>query len=127
MARSQLRSKRKPSGGRLLPWRKKKLYELASEPTYTQLGKLKRKTLRTTGGNTKQRILVVDVANVFDPRTKKHAQLKIKSIVENQANSNFIRRNIITKGAVIETEKGKARITSRPSQDGVVNALLLAK
>ena len=34
-------------------------------------------------------------------------------------------RGIITKGALIETELGKAIVTSRPGQDGVVNALLV--
>ncbi|MEK6848627.1 MAG: 30S ribosomal protein S8e, partial [Nanoarchaeota archaeon] len=42
------------------------------------------------------------------------------------ANRHFIRRNIMTKGSVIDTELGKARITSRPGQDGVVNAVLIS-
>ena len=43
----------------------------------------------------------------------------------NQANRYFTRANIITLGAVLETELGKARVTNRPSQDGVVNAVLI--
>jgi len=30
---------------------------------------------------------------------------------------------LLTKGALIETEIGLARVTSRPGQDGVVNAV----
>ena len=52
-------------------------------------------------------------------------KLKITAVVENPANRHFVRRNIITKGTVIETEKGKARITSRPGQEGVINAILI--
>jgi small subunit ribosomal protein S8e len=33
--------------------------------------------------------------------------------------------NVITKGAIIETEKGLAKVVSRPGQDGVVNAVLI--
>jgi small subunit ribosomal protein S8e len=47
------------------------------------------------------------------------------SVVENQANPHFVRRNIVTKGAVVETELGRVRITSRTGQDGVVNAVLI--
>jgi small subunit ribosomal protein S8e len=35
------------------------------------------------------------------------------------------RRAIITKGAIIETSKGNARVTSRPGQCGIINAVLL--
>jgi len=38
-----------------------------------------------------------------------------------------VRRNIITKGAVIKTEKGPARVTSRPGQHGIINAILLER
>ncbi|MFB6184110.1 MAG: 30S ribosomal protein S8e, partial [Haloarculaceae archaeon] len=44
---------------------------------------------------------------------------------ENPSNPNYARRNIITKGAIIETSEGRARVTSRPGQDGQVNAVLV--
>ena len=31
----------------------------------------------------------------------------------------------MTKGTIVQTEAGSARITSRPGQDGVVNAILI--
>ena len=43
----------------------------------------------------------------------------------NPTNPFFARRNITTKGAVIETEIGDAIVTSRPDQDGIVNARLM--
>jgi len=36
-----------------------------------------------------------------------------------------MRRSILTKGAIIKTEIGDARITNRPGQDGIINAVLL--
>jgi len=46
-------------------------------------------------------------------------------LIENKANKEFLRKRIITKGAIIETELGKAVVTSRPGQDGVINAKLI--
>lgn len=46
----------------------------------------------------------------------------IESVEENEANPNFVRRSLLTKGTVVQTSEGKARITSRPGQQGVINA-----
>jgi small subunit ribosomal protein S8e len=50
---------------------------------------------------------------------------KIETVEQNGANPNYVRRNLLTKGAIIRTEIGRARIVSRPGQDGVINAVLL--
>jgi small subunit ribosomal protein S8e len=47
------------------------------------------------------------------------------TIAENPSNRNFARRSIMTKGTVIETSAGKARITNRPGQEGAINAVLI--
>ena len=77
------------------------------------------------GGSKKSRLLSSDIVNVYDPKTKKYEKLKIETVKENPANSNFIRRNIMTKGAIVKTSKGNARITSRPGQEGSINAILV--
>ena len=125
MAIVQYRSKRKPSGGRYHNSFKKKLRFLSRLPTLTKLDKTKKRSLRTTSGSRKTLLLTADIANVFDPKTKKHFKAKIETITQNPANLNYVRRNIMTKGAVIKTEKGLARITSRPGQEGTINAILL--
>ena len=125
MAISQKRSKRKPTGARYKSVYKKKQYELGSNPTLTKLDKVKRKTIRVAGANKKTKLLSADIANVLDPKTKQHKVVKIKNVVDNTASRNYIRRNILTKGAIIETELGKAKITSRPGQEGTVNAVLI--
>lgn len=126
MAISQARPKRKETGGRYIDYRKKKQHELGREPSFTKLGKKRVQTLRVMGANRKLRLLSADTANLFDPKSKSFKQAKIKTITDNPANRHFIRRNIMTRGSVIETELGKARITSRPGQDGVVNAVLVS-
>ncbi len=122
---TQSRSKRKMSGGRYRPNSKKKLHELGRLATLTRLGPDKKSAVRVRGSNVKVRLTESETANVYDPSSKKHMKLKIETIVNNPANRNFIRRNIMTKGAVIKTEKGNARITSRPAQDGMINAILI--
>ncbi|MBW3022802.1 30S ribosomal protein S8e, partial [Candidatus Woesearchaeota archaeon] len=54
-----------------------------------------------------------------------YTKAKIKTVADSPANKHYVRRNIITKGAIVETDKGKAKITSRPGQDGTVNAVLI--
>ena len=49
----------------------------------------------------------------------------LKTVLENPANRHYVRRNIITKGTIVDTEKGKAIITSKPGQEGCINAKLL--
>ncbi len=81
--------------------------------------------IRTRGGNEKVRMLKARYANVVDPATKKMAKSKIVTVKKNAANPNYVQRNIINKGAVIQTEMGLAKVTSRPGQDGIVNAVLV--
>jgi len=116
---------RTPTGARMRSARKKKKRELGSEPTHTKIGNEKKKIIDTYGGNTKVRLYQTNFANVLDPETKRATKVKILDVVENPSNIDFVRRKIITKGAVIKTEIGLAKITSRPSQDGVVNAVLI--
>lgn len=126
MAISQTRPKRKATGGRYIDYRKKRQYELGREPSFTKLGKKRAQVIRVMGAHRKMRLLSADTANLFDPKAKTFKQVKIKTITDNPANRHFIRRNIITKGSVIDTELGKAKITSRPGQDGAVNAVLIS-
>ena len=126
MALSQARPRRKQTGARYKDYRKKKQYELGREPSFTKLGIKRIQLIRTMGANRKLRLLSADTANLYDPKSKVFKQAKIKTITDNPANRHFIRRNIMTKGSVIDTEFGKARITSRPGQDGVINAVLIS-
>ncbi len=125
MALSQARPRRKETGGRYIAYRKKRQYELGREPSFTKLGKKRVQVIRTMGAKRKLRMLSTDVANLFDPKTKAFKQVKIKTITDNPANRHFIRRNIMTEGAVVDTQLGKAKISSRPGQDSAVNAVLI--
>ncbi len=125
MALTSHRSKRKATGGRYKDYRKKRVFEIRNAPVLTKLAALKVKVIRGVGANTKRKMLAGEKVMVYDPKAKKHSKERIKAVVENGANRHFVRRNIITKGAVVETAKGKVRITSRPGQVGDLHGILV--
>ncbi|MBO8180729.1 MAG: 30S ribosomal protein S8e [Archaeoglobus sp.] len=121
----QGRSRRKPSGGFYRKARKKRKYELGREQVETLTGERKVKKIRVRGGNYKLKLFAEKYANVYDPKQGKVIRAEIESVVENPAHVHYARRNVITKGAIISTSIGKAKVTNRPSQEGVVNAVLI--
>jgi small subunit ribosomal protein S8e len=125
MAILQKRARRKQTGGRYQSALSKRLANIGSNPAFTKMDPLRKIEQRKMGGGIKFRLLSSDTANVMDPKTKTHKVVKIITVVDNPANRNFIRRNIITRGAIINTDIGKARVTSRPGQDGIINAVLV--
>jgi small subunit ribosomal protein S8e len=118
--------KRKASGGRKRRYREKRKFERGSFPVETTLDKPKRKVSRKRGGNIKVRLLAVKEANVSDA-SGKTTKVEILRVVKNPANVDYDRRGVITKGTIIETSLGTARVRSRPGQDGIVNAILVPK
>ncbi len=113
------------SGARYKDFKKKKKIHMGRLPGLTKVGATKKQNIRVRGGSIKFRLLEAEMANVYNPKTKKYEKVKIKTVLENPANRHYVRRNIMTKGSIIETEKGKAKITSRPGQEGVVNAVFV--
>lgn len=118
------KSKRKITGGRRRFHRKKKKFELGPDFFPAVIEEDKKKKVRSRGGNFKTRVVGTDVVNLAD-REGNVEQVEMQNVSKNPANPNYVQRNILTKGAIIDTPKGRARITSRPGQDGVVNAVLL--
>lgn len=75
----------------------------------------------------KTRLLSATHANLSNPSTGKTERTKITRVAKNPANIDYDRRGVITKGTIIETQLGTARVISRPGQNGVVNAILIPK
>ena len=91
----------------------------------TQMGDDVRKNVRVRGGSVKVKLVRAKHANVLVDG--KYVKCEVTWVSENPASRDLTRRNIITKGAVIDV-KGpegafKAKVTSRPGQDGVLNAV----
>jgi small subunit ribosomal protein S8e len=127
MAISQERPKRKITGSKYKSLRKKKQFWLGRDPTSTKLGEKKIKQVRMMAGKQKKITLSNNIVNIIDPKTKKSKKVKITNVLENVANRHFVRRNILTKGTIVETELGKAKITNRPGQEATLNAILIDK
>jgi len=117
--------KRKPTGGKKRPYRKKRRYERGGDPALTLIGDKEVKIKRQRGGGLKYSLASDYYANVVDSEMGTCKKVKILRVIANKANRDYERRGVITKGAIIETEAGKARVTSRPGQDGIINAILL--
>ena len=114
---------RKISGGRYSKSRKKRLHELPGQKRIVKLGKVKTRSKRIRGGKSKIFMLGADYVNVFAKGKGKRA--KIKNVTETPSNRFLARQNIITKGTILDTEMGKVKVTNRPSQEGVLNGVLV--
>ena len=119
----QGKSKRYPSGARRRSSRKHRKFERGSQATETIMGDKKLRRKRSLGGNFKLRLLSASHANLTDKATGQSEKVKIIQVLANPADVDLERRGIITKGAIIETEKGNAIVTSRPGQNGEVDAV----
>ncbi|TKJ20387.1 MAG: 30S ribosomal protein S8e [Promethearchaeota archaeon Loki_b32] len=124
MARSQARSRRKYTGKKYKHFRKKRKRELERPRIATIIGEEKKKKERVLGGNMKLKLFSTKFINVTDLSTNKTQKVRILSFEENLASKDFNRRHILTKGAIVETELGNVKITSRPGQHGVLNGVL---
>lgn len=125
MALWQGTSRRKSTGGRRVFSRGKRKFEISREKQFTKIGAQSLKQYRGMGGSTKTGMLVAEYANVVDKKTNTIQKAKILKVTVNPADPNYVQRNIINKGAKIATELGDAIVTSRPGQDGAINAVLI--
>jgi len=117
------RKGKKVSGGKYVTRRKKKSYEIAGQKRIVKLGEEKRKTKKTMGGNKKTFLLKSKTINV---KVKgKMQKAEIKNVLETPSNRFLARQNILTKGTIIETNLGKVRISNRPTQEGMINGILI--
>ena len=119
--------KKNLTGGRRRAFRKKRKFEQGTFPAETSMGDRKQKVVRGRGGNLKIKVLSEKQVCVTDPKTGKTQKTEIVRVVKNPANIDYNRRGVITKGAVVETSLGQAKVTSRPGQHGVLNAVLIGE
>ena len=120
------RSKRKSLGnGKVVDkLRDKRRSECGGYFAETKVGeKTEIRRARGRGSNVKNKLKHAAFANILTKSGYKKA--KITGVIDSPDNRNFARLGIITKGSVINTELGKARVLNRPGQDGSINALLI--
>jgi len=114
---------RKVSGGKYIRNRKKKVSDRIGQKKIVKLGAEKRKIKNVTGGNKKTFLFGAKFVSLQEKGKSK--KLEIKNVIETPSNRFLARQNIITKGTIILTDAGKVKITNRPSQNGIVNGILV--
>ena len=119
------RSGRKPTGAKLRRFRSKRKHEMGRTPTETLMGEPKRRVIDSKGLMSKTPALKLNMVNLTDPKTNETVRVELLDVEENKANMDYQRRKVITRGTIIKTSKGRARVTSRPGQDGIINAVLI--
>lgn len=118
-----MRVGRKATGGRYKKVKKRKSTGRLKQARIVKLGENKSKLLKGRGKTQKLVLLNGEVANVIVKGKAKKA--KITNVIETPSNIFLARQNILVKGSIIETELGKAIITNRPSQEGMIQAKIL--
>ena len=114
----------KITGGRRHPLRVRRKYEIDRYPNEALTESQVTVTRKVRGKNTKTALKTIDFINLTSPNSKVK-KTKILKVLENSTNSDYKRRGVITKGAILETAEGKCKVVSRPGQHGVVNAILI--
>jgi len=127
IARTSARSKRKYTGKKYKYFHKKRKRNLERPSIETQIGQEKKKKQRTLGGNYKVKLFSSNFINVTDLNTNKTSKVKILKFESNAASKDINRRHVLTKGAIIETELGRVKISSRPGQHGILNGILISE
>jgi small subunit ribosomal protein S8e len=114
----------KITGGRRVPLRTRRKYEIDRFPNEATMGQQITITRSVRANHTKTGLKTIDFVNLAleGGKVKKS---KILKVLENATNNDYQRRGVISKGAVLETEDGKCRVVSRPGQHGIVNAILI--
>ena len=115
-------TKRKKTGGRKRAYRTKRVYEQGRQPVETVFGDTERKKVDGRARIEKVKLVKASAVNVSYPNGQTE-RLEIVDVVSNPAKADYNRRGVITKGTIVRTEKGLARIVSRPGQDGALNAV----
>jgi small subunit ribosomal protein S8e len=114
----------KITGGRRIPLRIRRKYEIDRYPNEAVNGAQVTITRRVRGNNKKTALKTIDFVNLATGEAKVK-KAKIIKVLDNATNNDYKRRGIITKGAILETQEGKCRVISKPGQNGIVNAILL--
>ncbi|MCW4012317.1 MAG: 30S ribosomal protein S8e [Candidatus Bathyarchaeota archaeon] len=117
-------TKRKKTGGKKRAFRTHRVYEQGRQPVETLFGETKRKEVKGISRISKIKLVKAEYVNVSNPETGKTERLEILDVVSNPANADYNRRGVITKGTIVRTENGLAKIVSRPGQEGSLSAVV---
>jgi small subunit ribosomal protein S8e len=115
------------TGGRRKKFADKTLAHVGGKFTSTKVSETEAKSeKRKRGGSKGIKLKKAAFVNIALKESDKQIIKKERIIrVIESHNPEFIRQNIITKGAIVETKIGKVKVTNRVGQDGIVNGVLM--
>ena len=114
----------KGTGGKRGKASDKKLRFVGGTFTATKVSTKEKRAVKRGRGNTgKVKLRTAKFVNVLTKEGMK--KVTLRTVLETPDNRHYARQNILTRGAVVDTEIGKVKITNRVGQDGVVNGKLL--
>ncbi len=132
MTQWHMKSKRKETGGinRSKNRSDKRLAWKGNSPILTTIEeKEERKGVKGYGKTKKTKIKSIKKIIALDKSTGKHEKYDFITVVENNADRQYARQNIITKGAIVKAKSGEKevliKITSRPGQTGSLSGILV--
>ena len=133
MTQWHMKSKRKATGGidRSQSRSDKKLSWKGGDASHTTIDLVKgidRKTVRGLGSTSKVK-LKSDKTILATGKDHKTKRFELITVVQNNADRQFARRNIMTKGAIVRVKDGASEayavVTSRPGQHGTIHGKIL--
>ncbi|CAH0394793.1 unnamed protein product [Bemisia tabaci] len=96
--------KRRRTGGKRKPLRKKRKFELGRPVSNTKLGKRRVHTLRTRGGNRKFRALRLDKGNFSWGSEGCTRKTRIVDVVYNASSNELVRTKTLVKNSIIQID-----------------------
>ncbi len=130
MTEWHMKSGKKPTGGLLTTHRrsdKRKAWRGGRFASTTIAEAETRKIKKGQGKKSKILLQYVKFATLTEPKSNKAIKGEILNVLANDADRQYTRRNVLTKGAIIRVKVGNeektARVTSRPGQSGNINAV----
>jgi len=116
--------KRKLTGGRRKAYRGRRRRESKRLPKELTIDKQVVQARRIKGGAYKDFLVQAATINVATADNKVQ-RAKIAAFISNQANRDYERRGIVTKGSILSTEAGKVMVTSKPSASGSLSGVIV--
>merc|ERR1712087_590426 len=96
--------KRRATGGKRCPIRKKRKFELARPAAMTKLAPQRIHTLRVRGGNKKYRALRLDTGNFSWGSEGISRKTRILDVVYNASNNELVRTKTLVKSAIVQID-----------------------
>ena len=96
--------KRRATGGKQTPWRKKRKFEMGRAPALTKLGEKRVHLVRVRGGNLKHRALRLDTGNFSWGSESVTKKTRVLGVSYNASNNEYVRTNTLVKNSIVQID-----------------------